>query len=282
MHRAALAIWAAGLAAAVAGYLWMHALGDEARRGAGACAEPATGRLPSCTALETITADETYATGIALISTALAWLCLPVAAWAGAALTGRELESGTIRLAWTQSTGPVRWLAVQLAVPAALLTTGAAGLVLLNRWARGDGDPDLVGDWYNADVFISTGPAALAYPLAGLALGALAGLYLGRTLPAAGTALAAILLLSTLLDHTRELLWPAVTRSAPERFELPRSAFQLSWDTTTATDGSPTVTATFHPGSHFWPLHLMETGIVLAVAVLAVTAAFALVRRRTA
>jgi hypothetical protein len=36
-----------------------------------------------------------------------------------------------------------------------------------------------------------------------------------------------------------------------------------------------------HPASHFWPLQLVETGIVLAVAALATAAAFALLRRRT-
>ncbi|WP_328781827.1 hypothetical protein OHT68_25010 [Streptomyces canus] len=36
------------------------------------------------------------------------------------------------------------------------------------------------------------------------------------------------------------------------------------------------------PPSHFWPLHLVETGVVLTVTALATTAAFRLLRRRTA
>jgi len=38
----------------------------------------------------------------------------------------------------------------------------------------------------------------------------------------------------------------------------------------------------YHPASHFWPLQLVETGIVLALAAAAVLAAFRLLRRRTA
>lgn len=282
LHAATLAICAAGAVAATAGLVWMHAIADDARRALSACAEPATGHLPSCLAQEAFTADETYTGGIALVSTALAWLCFPVAAWAGGALIGRELESGTARLAWTQSTTPVRWLAVQLAVPAGLLTSGTGGLVLLHLLARGDGDPNLVGDWYATEGFVSSGPAAVAYALAGIALGALAGLVLGRALAAAGTALAVTLLLHLVLEACRAYLWPAVTRTEPDTFELPRSAFEVSWDPSAAADGSGAVTATFHPRSHFWPMHLVETGIVLAVAALATTTAFALVRRRTA
>ncbi|MEU1850215.1 hypothetical protein ABZ499_13310 [Streptomyces sp. NPDC019990] len=39
--------------------------------------------------------------------------------------------------------------------------------------------------------------------------------------------------------------------------------------------------AVYHPSSHFWPLQLMETGIALAFAAVAVVAAFWLLRRRT-
>jgi hypothetical protein len=38
----------------------------------------------------------------------------------------------------------------------------------------------------------------------------------------------------------------------------------------------------YHPDSHFWPLHLVETGIVLAVTAAATAAAFRLLHRRTA
>ncbi|NUS28437.1 MAG: ABC transporter permease, partial [Streptomyces sp.] len=40
--------------------------------------------------------------------------------------------------------------------------------------------------------------------------------------------------------------------------------------------------AEYHPASHFWPLQLIETGILLAVAAAATIAAFLMLRRRTA
>ncbi|MDQ0749507.1 hypothetical protein QF034_003738 [Streptomyces africanus] len=278
-HRTALALSGLALAAATLALLWLHSLGDDARAGMSPCAIPPTDRLPSCAAVDAITADETYANGIALIATALSYVLFPVAAWAGGALVGRELESGTAQLAWTQSVTPVRWLAAKLAVPALLLTAGTGGLVLLNVRARGDGDPDLVGDWYAPDSFVSTGPAAVAYALAGLALGALAGLLWRRALPAAATAFAASLVLFTLLERFRADLWPTVTRIAPGSIELPRSAFQVSW-TTPMPDGVPLTYAEFHPGSHFWPLQYVESGILLAVAATATGTAFALLTRR--
>ncbi|MFJ7338357.1 hypothetical protein ACIQUU_34635 [Streptomyces sp. NPDC101116] len=278
-HRTALVLSLAALAAATAALILLHALGDEARAGMSACATPPTDRLPSCAAVEAISADETYANGIAVLATALSWVMFPVAAWAGGALVGRELESGTAGLAWTQSVGPLRWLAVKLAAPAALLTAGTGTLVLLNRWARGDGDPDLVGDWYYPDAFVSTGPVAVAYALAGLALGALAGLVWRRALPATGVALAAALLVHSLLERHREDLWPAVTRTEAGTLELPRSAFQVAWQDAPR-HGVTLTRATFHPESHFWPLQYVETGLLLAVAAAATAAAFLVLSRR--
>ncbi|MET9832908.1 hypothetical protein ABZ078_27240 [Streptomyces sp. NPDC006385] len=273
VHRTALVFWALALITATAVLIWMYAIGDEARRGMSACAEPvAVDGLPSCASVEAITAVDTYRTYIALIAAALSYASFPVAAWAGGALIGRELESGTARLAWTQSVSPTRWLAAKLAVPAALLTAGAGTIALLNLWTRQD-DPSLVGDWYYPDAFIVTGPTVVAYPLAGLALGALAGLLLHRALPAAGLGFAAALVLYNVLERSRDDLWPTVTRVDEGGLELPRSAWQMHWDGETR--------ATFHPESHFWPLQYVETGILLAVAAAATLAAFQILRRRT-
>ncbi|WP_246111844.1 hypothetical protein [Streptomyces hawaiiensis] len=126
---------------------------------------------------------------------------------------------------------------------------------------------------------MSTGPVAVAYALAGLALGALAGLVWRRALPAAGTALAVSLLLHQLLERHREDLWPTVSRIAPGSIELPRSVFQVTWDTPTP-HGVTISHATFHPRSHFWPLQYVETGLLLAVAGTATATAFLLLARR--
>jgi hypothetical protein len=278
-HRTALVLWLTALAVAAAALIWLHSFGDEARAGMSACATPPTDGLPSCAAVKAIIADEAYSNGIAVLADALSLVMFPVAAWAGGALIGRELESGTAQLAWTQSVGPLRWLTAKVAAPAALLTAGTGALVLLNVWARGDGNPNLVGDWYDPDAFVSTGPVAVGYALAGLALGALAGLVWRRALPAAGVALAASLLLHSVLERYRENLWPAVTRTEAGSLELPRSAFQIAW-ADTPRHGVLLTRATFHPESHFWPLQYVETGLLLAVAGTATAAAFLLLARR--
>jgi hypothetical protein len=273
-HRTALVVWGLALVAATAYLIRLRALADEARRGISACATPPADGLPSCAAVDAITADLTYADGIALVTGALAYVILPVAAWAGGALIGREVETGTARFAWTQGISPARWLAARLALPAALLTVGTGGIVLLNLWARTDGNPNLGGDWYQPDVFPGIGPVCVAQALAGLALGALTGLLSGRALPAAGLSFAACLVLHEIMDVFREDLWPTVGRTATgEAFELPRSAFAVDWSVTT-THGVRVTDATFHPRSHFWPLQLMETGLLLAVAAAATTVAF--------
>ncbi|MFH0521682.1 hypothetical protein ACHBTE_31440 [Streptomyces sp. M41] len=272
LHRAALTLWCLALVAATAVLIWMYAIADEARRGDVPCATPARAGFPGCVTIDAITVDQVYAGWIELVTTALAYAILPVAAWAGAALIGRELESGTAQLAWTQSVTPARWLAVKLAVPAVLLTSGTGVIVLLNVWARGDSGPNLVGEWYYPDVFVGTGPTAVAHPLVGLALGALAGLLLRRALPAAAVGFASTLVLYVLLDRFRAHLWPAVTRDDQGRPELPRSAWQLD------DEGAGQV---FHPVSHHWPLQLVESGVLLAVAAAATLAAFGILRRRT-
>ncbi len=273
VHRTALVFLGLVLVAATAVLIWMYAIGDEARRGLSACAMPVgADGLPSCDSVHAITADDTYRTFIALIAAVLSYTVFPVAAWAGGALIGRELENGTARLTWVQSVSPTRWLTAKLAVPAALLTVSVGGLVLLYLSTRQD-DPSLAGDWYFPEVYVSLGPTAVAHALAGLALGALAGLLCRRALPAAGAGFAAALVLYNVLERFREDLWPTVTRVEKTEFELPRSAWQTHWESETR--------VTYHPESHFWPLQYVETGILLAVAAAATLAAFAILRRRT-
>lgn len=271
-HRAALLLWSTALVAAAVYLLWLHSLADEARNGVSACAVPQQSGLPLCSAVEAITADATYRDGIALVTGALALVMFPVAGWAGAVI-GRELENRTALLAWTQGVTPTRWLAAKLTVPAVLLAAGTGAIAVLNIWAHDDGNPNLVGDWYYPDVFIATGPAVVAYALAGLALGALAGLLTGRALAGAGVAFAACLVLYNLVDLFREDLWPTLTHVGA--FEPPRSYYQVDW-------AANETVLRYHPRSHFWPLQYVETGLLLAIAAAATAAAFVLLRRRTA
>jgi hypothetical protein len=230
VHRAALLVW---------GAFWLQLRTEAAVR-----AEVASCGPEGCMDIEALFA---YSQGMDMVGTFIAYSSWGVAAWAGGALTGRELESGTARLAWTQSVTPARWLTAKLAVPALALTVGTTGLVLLYRWAWGR-NRDLMGDnWHFTEPFLNRGPAVVAYALCGLAVGALAGLTLKRAVPALGVA----------------------------------AGFMACFHVYLTSRTSGTLANEEQPASDYWPLHLVVTGIVLAVTLLATAAAFWTLRRRT-
>ena len=104
----------------------------------------------------------------------------------GAPLLARELETGTYRLAWTQSVSRSRWLVTKIAVVGLLSVTAAALLTLTITW------------WYRAldtvsanqyDIFDRRDIAPIAYAAFAFASGALIGAVIRRTLPAMATSL---------------------------------------------------------------------------------------------
>ncbi len=230
------------------------------------------------------------------------WVPLLTAAWAGGALIGRDMENGTARLAWVQSVSPARWLAAKLAVPAALLTTGMLTLTLLHRlaWTSHGELHRTIGwrSWHDDTVFLANGTTATAYALLGLAVGALTGLLLPRALPALAVASVALVVLQNWTAELRPNLWPADLATATDDYPetvglivdggaLTRNGGHVPIPDCMGLPGCLTkrdITgfyAYYHPTDHFWPLHLMETGIVLAVTGAAVAAGFWLLKRRT-
>ncbi|MFJ9816918.1 hypothetical protein ACIRU3_16890 [Streptomyces sp. NPDC101151] len=271
LHRTALLVWAAAVAGLTGWLVYLNEVTAPAvRSGERACAH-----VEVCAA----SFDRyDYAGTVGWIATLVSCSFLAVAAFAGGALIGRELESGTAHLAWTQGVTPVRWLTAKLALPALAVAAGGLTLVLVFRrgWSA-DGDLLPLAQWYQSDVFVARGPLTVAYGLCALAVGTLAGLLLRRTLPALGAAFAATWLLDFLLTRYRADLWPALTRTSDRRFEPPAEAWRVNWGRNA--DG---YFAVYHPASHFWPLQWVETGIVLAVAALTTAAAYAVLRRRAA
>ncbi|WP_055712958.1 hypothetical protein [Streptomyces torulosus] len=298
VHRPALLVWCAYVVVTVGWMLWLHYVtGAQARAARDIC----RAKDGACVDFDTFAFDQ----GMSMAGALVAYTSYAVAAWAGASLTGRELESGTARLAWTQSVTPTRWLTVKLAVPAVVLTVGTTVLMLVYRWIWSANEGVRSDEWYYSDPFVNRGPAVVAYALCALAVGALAGLALKRALPALGTALAFIACFHLYLDERSDTLWPAKTLTGTAASRLPMSADQLElgavtgsgarindltcfdMDTDTgyarcmADNGFTDLYAEVHPQSHFWPLHLMTTGLVLAVTALLVLASFHLLRRRT-
>ncbi len=101
----------------------------------------------------------------------------------GAPLVTRELETGTSRLAWTQSVTRTKWLAVKLAI-AGLASMAAAGLasLLVTWWAS---PIDAVSqNRFTPVIFGARGIVPLGYAAFAFALGATAGILIRRALPA--------------------------------------------------------------------------------------------------
>jgi hypothetical protein len=103
----------------------------------------------------------------------------------GAPLVAREYESGTYRLAWTQSVARTRWLSIKMGV-IMLIGMTVVGLlsVVVSWWAapfdRVNGSP--------FDQFDQRDIVPIAYASFAVAVGVTAGVLVRRTLPAMATA----------------------------------------------------------------------------------------------
>ncbi|MEU9719836.1 ABC transporter permease [Streptomyces sp. NPDC047976] len=238
--------------------------------------------------------------------TGLLLLPLLVGAFAAGPMTARELESGTWRLALTQSTTPRAWLGAKVLVAGAVSALGAAALVLVFRlgWTRVSGTWQL--SRFDRGPYEATGPVLAAYCLLGVALGVLVGQLVRRTVAAMAVT---GLLTGLVLLGVGSLRWsflPVETNSIPFAGNpvklLPRDSLltdmglltasgsrlpnQACFERTLNADVCPAdlnVTgryADFHPASHYWPTQLIETAVVLALAAAALYAAFRVLRAR--
>ncbi|MFI6089462.1 hypothetical protein [Streptomyces sp. NPDC051218] len=223
-------------------------------------------------------------------------------------MIGRDMETGTYKLAWTQSVSPVRWLTVRLTL-CATVVVGCGTLLAAGQRLAWSSMPDLNGprtSWFERGIYGSVGPVAVAYALLGLAVGTLAAVVLRRTLPAMAAALAVTAGAVIAMPLLRGRLWATetVTSSGEYAQGPPGNGFGVEQGMLTA-DGRRLPESVcsnyagqfsqcldkhqvtgwyndFHPSSHFWPLQLVETGILLALAAAATYAAFRVLRRRAA
>lgn len=226
-------------------------------------------------------------------------------------VVARELESGTYKLAWTQSVTPARWFASKLlpvAVPVLLLVPL---LTAVRAWVSSSlPDSNLYPPpvWYESTTYLSLGTAPLAYALLGIAVGALAGMLVARTVPAMSLALLPLGGMFLTMNFVRDSLWPPTTATVPVTSIEPSVGGNESWwleggytmangDQLTRQTCTSEVTdelvclrdkgvtgrfVEYHPGSHFWPIQLVETGIVLMLATACALAAFKVLGRRHA
>ncbi|WP_234046392.1 ABC transporter permease [Streptomyces adelaidensis] len=293
LHQSAWWFWGLLVALTGGGLLWAAGPGVDA-----AWTEYLAAGCPKADYCGTGPAYNRYELAVTLGTFVLLIAPVLIGAWAGGALIAREFESGTARLAWTQSVTPARWLAAKLAVPAAVIVSGTVLLTLLNRlawWSEADLRHALgTRDWFNPITFMANGPAATAYALLALAVGVLAGLLIRRSLPALAVGLLGVAAAMSTLQSYRHRLWPvetAVSKSpAPDwTGELVDQGLITTSGRRVSSVGCADVACDrtdvaqyytdFHPSSHFWPLQLVQTGIALTVTALLVLATFRLLRR---
>jgi len=105
----------------------------------------------------------------------------------GAPLVAREMETGTCRLAWTQSISRRRWLAIKLGPFGAAAAVMAAGFsVLLGWWLHPFAQVSFGNGFARMDLnaFDVQGIAPIGYSLFAFAAGTTAGVLTRRVLPA--------------------------------------------------------------------------------------------------
>ncbi|MGW0667342.1 hypothetical protein [Streptomyces sp. NPDC002746] len=234
----------------------------------------------------------------------IAMMILPAAIglFVAGPMIGRELESGTYRLAWSQSVSPTRWLLAKLAVPAAITVVAVPVLSAVYAWGRTSPDTDREA-WYDTSAYAATGTLPTASALLAIALGALAALLVRRTLLAMGITALAYGAVALTLGAVRDSLWAVSTVVTPLNATggQPRDSLWVGASLVAGEQRLPRdicdpgpvadmdrcladhhVTGTYveyHPASHFWPLQLVGTGIVLVLTAVAVALAFRVLRR---
>ncbi|MFD5618387.1 ABC transporter permease subunit [Streptomyces yangpuensis] len=232
-------------------------------------------------------------------------LPLLVGAFVAGPMVARELESGTYRLALTQSSTPRAWLAAKITVASAAAVAGSAALAGVYRlgWLPLDGTYQF--SWADRGPYESTGTVIVAYCLLGVAVGALAGQLLRRTLAAMAVTGLVTGLVMVVLGALRWSFMPVrtiTTSTAPGVPKLPKDALMMDLGLTTASGGRlpegacfartrsmshcpPDMEVTgwyldYHPYAHYWPTQSIETAVVLVLAALALWGAFAVLRSR--
>lgn len=123
-----------------------------------------------------------------LLGGALLVLPAVLGMFAAAPLVAREFDTGTYRLAWTQSVSRVRWLTVKVAVVGTTSVLAIGLLSWMTTWWFGPSD-SLEHDKFIDSTFGIRDVAPLGYAVFAFAVGLAAGVVIRRVLPAMATTL---------------------------------------------------------------------------------------------
>jgi hypothetical protein len=221
----------------------------------------------------------------------------------GAPLVAHEIETGTTIFAWLQSVTRTRWLAIKAGCLLLAAATWGGAVSALVTWWSGPVNASS-GEAFQTRFFDTQGIVPIGYAVFATALGITAGVLLRRTLPAIAVTLGVFIGVRLFVDDViRQHLMPAVTvYTSSSQWSPPGAAWVLrttaaqipipcgprSAGATGPGNGSGHCLEglgqfiTYQPGSHYWPVQAIETGLYLALAAALLTVAFYVVRRRDA
>ncbi|MET9610225.1 transporter [Streptomyces sp. NPDC006512] len=227
----------------------------------------------------------------------------------GAPLIGRELESGTFKVALTQGVGPRGWFAARFGLAALFAVLASAVVAALVAWYWLPIANTLDGPyWHDAAIYNATGPAPLAGALFALAAGTLAGLLARKVLPAMGAAFGVIGTVMLAMTFFRTSWIDPETRITPGM--TPKRRVGSAWSTgefgyltpdgrefsindVCRTSGEEArlcmeehgFVSRFHkvyPSGDFWTFQWIDTALYLGLAAVLIAVTLTVLRRRTA
>jgi hypothetical protein len=153
----------------------------------------------------------------------------------GAPLISRELETGTYRLAWTQSVTRIRWLAVKVGIVGLASMTVAGVASLMVTWWSAPLDRVTMNPFGSFD---ERDVVPIAYAAFAFALGVTIGVLMRRTVPAMATT--ALAFAGTRLAV---LLWVRPNLAAPLHVRVPDTLYLFGRPSTGNANPSDWVTS---------------------------------------
>ncbi|WP_256793572.1 ABC transporter permease subunit [Terrabacter sp. Ter38] len=202
----------------------------------------------------------------------------------GTPILVREIESGTLRLAWTQSVTRTRWLTSRLVIAGLVVVVAQLAITLLMTYWRGP--VNMLDGRFEPTGYNIQGIVPLGYALAAFALGAFVGVTVRRSAPAFAITLAGYFLIRLVIENMlRGRFMTPLTVSwvghAPT--VLPSGAhgdWLMEQDIPKPGSGYPTVII-YQPADRFWTFQALELGITVAIAATLITLTYVWVRRRS-
>jgi hypothetical protein len=230
----------------------------------------------------------------------------------GATIAGRELETGTAALVWTQSITRRRWIAIKLCTLFAFAIACSGAISALVTWWSNPANATLESR-FDGPQFDIQNIAPVGYAIFAAALGLAAGVLWRRVMPAVGTTLAVFIGVRLLIElwARSHYLTPVTKLSSFKGPDgTPFGAWSISNDLTlhgqvvngpVAPPGACAAAAAsradmdtcmqragyvmravYQPANRYWTFQWIEFGIYAGLAVVLVAVAVFALRRRDA